>query len=115
MGADLQHEYGEKIRSLESSLDHATTENDAYDSQISALRQHNEYLREASTEWHTKYNDTKISLLNAKDEIKTLKSELANMRLLYDEDVKQIKNEKQHLLNHSISNETDDNIMHKLK
>ena len=88
--ADMESEYGEKLRHLESSLSHATAENDAYDSQIAALRQHNEYLREASTEWHAKYNETKIQLLNAKDEIMRLKSELtaAQTPTLYGENSK---------------------------
>lgn len=106
--ADIEHEYKEKVWALESSLDHATTENDAYESQIAALRQHNEYLREASTEWRTKYNDTKICLLNAKDEIITLKSELSNLRRFYDADVEKIQNQEQILTAVPVSEEDNE-------
>eukprot|EP01084_Bolivina_argentea_P034985 64842_1 len=63
---DLKYEYNTKLCNLESSLDHITHENDTYCSQITTLKQHNKYLREASNQWHTRYNDTKILLLNTK-------------------------------------------------
>merc|ERR1712176_751361 len=50
---DLKREYSEKVSSLEHQLDHVMRENEAYDSQIAALKQHNEYLREAQNQWHS--------------------------------------------------------------
>eukprot|EP01084_Bolivina_argentea_P223463 378089_1 len=88
---ELREEYSDKIQRLESSIARMTDENESYESQIRSFKEHNDHLREASTQSQTRYNQTKTSLSNANEEIINLKKELKDLQTLYKNDITQIQ------------------------
>ena len=65
------------------SLEHRTRENEAYESQIAAMKQHNDFLQQSANQWNCRFNESQIALLDLKEENITLRTEMSTLKTLY--------------------------------
>eukprot|EP00485_Elphidium_margaritaceum_P001795 CAMPEP_0202696042 /NCGR_PEP_ID=MMETSP1385-20130828/9422_1 /ASSEMBLY_ACC=CAM_ASM_000861 /TAXON_ID=933848 /ORGANISM="Elphidium margaritaceum" /LENGTH=595 /DNA_ID=CAMNT_0049352139 /DNA_START=41 /DNA_END=1828 /DNA_ORIENTATION=- len=87
---ELKQEYGTRIYDLDSTIQHLTRINDGYEDKIVVLQQQNEYLTDAAHQWKTRYDETNTMLIDAKQEILNLKTEVLNLQISYEQDIKQM-------------------------
>lgn len=90
---ELRREFASRINILESNLDSMTREKETFESKVIALQQEKQYLQENATECNRKYNQCRIALQSANEEVLDLKTELINLQLLYEEEIKMVNNE----------------------